>query len=77
MAALRAAFRKEFPDDTVDVSDGFGENIHVLVVSRRFDTMGEDQRQECLWSIIDGAGLSKSEISLISLVMPVSPAQIK
>jgi len=74
---LEEAFRQEFPNDTVDVSDGYKENIHVMVVSRRFDTMNERQKQEMMWEIVDGTVLTKAEKSLISLLYPVSPAEIK
>jgi len=74
---LTDALRAEFPHDTVDISDGYKENIHVLDVSRRFDGMPEQNKQDWLWGIIDGAGLSEKEKLLISLVLPLSPAQIK
>jgi hypothetical protein len=74
---LEAAFRDEFPEDTVDISDGYKDNIHVLVVSRQFDGMQEQAKQDRLWGIIDGTGLTEAEKTLISLVMPLSPAEIK
>lgn len=75
--ALVDAFRKDFPNDTVDVSDGYQDNIHLLVVSRKFDDMDEAQKQDMLWSIIDRSPLTEEEKQLISLVLPLSPAQIK
>lgn len=33
--ALDSAFRASFPHDTVDISEGYQDNIHVVVVSRR------------------------------------------
>lgn len=74
---LEDSFRREFPRDTVDISDGYGDNIHVLVVSRRFDPLDEKSKQDLLWSIIDKSPLSEQERGLISLVLPVSPAEIK
>lgn len=76
-SALEQAFRKEFPHDTVDVSDGYQDNIHILVVSRRFDKMDEQQKQDLLWGVIDSTDLTEGERVLISLVMPLSPAEIK
>jgi hypothetical protein len=75
--ALAEAFRIIFPNDTVDISDGYKDNIHVVVVSRKFDKMTERQRQELMWEIVDGTVLTKAEKSLISLLYPVSPAEIK
>lgn len=74
---LANAFRARFPHDTVDVSDGYRDNIHVLVVSREFDKLSEAEKQDLLWNIIDETPLRASEKSLISLVLPVSPAEIK
>jgi len=74
---LREAFRKRFPNDTVDISDGYKDNIHVMVVSREFDEMGEREKQELMWEIIDSTELAENEKTLISLVYPVSPAEIK
>ena len=75
--ALEVALRKEFPDDTVDISDGYQDNIHVLVVSRRFDPLSEQEKQDLLWGIIDATDLTKDEKVLISLVLPYSPSEIK
>jgi hypothetical protein len=76
-AILEEAFRKVFPNDTVDISDGYQDNIHVLVVSRRFDAMTEKDKQDALWQIIDETDLTDAEKASISLVMPVSPAEVK
>ncbi len=74
---LTKAFRNEFPEDTVDISDGYQDNIHVVVVSRQFDAMSEQEKQDKLWNIVDRTQLSNEEKSLISLIYPVSPAEIK
>src|SRR6266513_3285241 len=60
------ALRHEFPHDTVDVSDGYKENIHVVVVSRAFDEMGEREKQQVLWRLIDRTPLTEEEKQLIS-----------
>jgi len=75
--AIEAALRKEFPTDTVDISDGYRDNIHVLVVSRKFDDMPDRVQDDMLWTLIEEAGLSDDEKKLISLVMPASPALLK
>lgn len=74
---LEQAFRKEFPHDTVDVTDGYRENIHIVVVSRRFDPMSEPQKQEWMWRVVDDTDLTEEEKRLISLLYPLSPAEIK
>ena len=76
-AVLESAIRVEFPCDTVDISDGYKDNIHVLVVSRRFDTMTEEEQRDLLWGLIDQAGLDDDEKALISLALAVSPSMMK
>jgi uncharacterized membrane protein len=34
---VQQVFKREFPDDTVDVSDGYHDNVHVVIVSRKLD----------------------------------------
>lgn len=74
---LQEALRQRFPRDTVDISDGYQDHIHVVVVSREFDDMTEEEKQQLLWKIIDKTDLTASEKDLISLIYPVSPAEIK
>jgi hypothetical protein len=76
-AVLEGVFRREFPNDTVDVSDGYRDNIHVIVVSRRFDRMAERKRGSLMWSILDRAPLTKDEKLKVSLLYALSPEQIK
>ncbi len=45
---LEETLRPAFPNDTVDISDGYQDNIHVLVVSRQFDEMDEREKHEIL-----------------------------
>jgi len=76
-AVLESAIRAEFPNDTVDISDGYKDNIHVLVVSRLFDKMTDEEQRDMLWGLIDKAGLDESEKALISLALAISPSMIK
>lgn len=73
---IRERLRRDFPEDTVDVADGYQRNIHVTVVSRKFDSMRERDKQDLLWGLIDDAGLDESDKQLISLILPVSPGEI-
>jgi hypothetical protein len=76
-AILEQAFRAEFPHDTVDISDGYKGNIHIVVVSKRFERMNDRIRQDFMWSIVDGSSLTAEEKQLISLLYPVTPSEIK
>jgi len=51
-AKVVAALRKQFPTDTVDVTEGYLGRAHVLVVSRQFNDMTEHERQDFLWEIL-------------------------
>lgn len=74
---LEAALRAEFKHDTVDITDGYKGNVHVLVVSRKFDGKGDYERQDMLHKIIDDAGLTKAQIGKISLLLAMSPSELK
>lgn len=75
--AIEAAMRKHFPHDTVDVSDGYKGNIHILVVSRQFDRFSEYERQGVLRDIIESSGISKDQQAKISLLLAYSPSELK
>jgi len=74
---LQTAFRKKFPSDTVDVSDGYDGNIHIIVVSRAFDKLSERARQATLWRIVENADLTQEEKDLVTLLFGVSPGELK
>ncbi len=74
---LEQVFRLRFPHDTVDISDGYQSNLHVLIVSRQFDNLTATQRQDLLWDILDESSLTREEKQALSLLMPVSPSELK
>lgn len=74
---IEGVLRTEFPGETVDVSDGYGDNVHVIVVSRRFNGMREKEKQDLLWSTIDKSGFTDAEKVKISLILPYSPSDLK
>jgi len=49
---VRDALRRAFPEDTVDVSEGYLGRVHVLVVSSRFNGLTEMQRQNMIWEVL-------------------------
>jgi len=77
MDKIHAALKKEFPADTVDVSPGYGDNVHVVVMSRKFDNMSEQQKQDYVWGLINASGLTAEQKIRISLLLPLSPAEVK
>jgi acid stress-induced BolA-like protein IbaG/YrbA len=74
---IETILRARFPGETVDVSDGHGDNIHVIVVSRQFDGIGEKAKQDLLWCTIDDSDISDAEKVKISLILPYSPGDLK
>lgn len=76
---IERILRAQFPQqgETVDVSDGSGDNIHVIVVSRKFDDLGEKSKQDLLWRAIDESDLTDAEKVKISMILPYSPDDLK
>jgi acid stress-induced BolA-like protein IbaG/YrbA len=64
------------PDDSVYVSDGSDELIHVVVVSEKFDGHRSREKRELLWDELE-KGLSEDELGHISLSIARSPEEIK
>ena len=62
--------------DSVDVSDGYDENIHVVVVSRKFDGRRLREKNDLLWSILTKE-LSPDDWGKVTLSIGVSPEDIK
>ena len=70
--------RKEFNENsTVDVSDGYQDNIHIIVVSSKFSGKSENEKQDMLWDLIEASDLSDFEKNKISLIIPYSPGELK
>jgi hypothetical protein len=73
---IEASLREKFPQDTVEVSDGFEGNIHVLVVSRVFDKMAERAKFSYLWRIIESTDLTDAEKDLVTALIAYSPREL-
>jgi len=70
--------RGYFSDSTdfVDVSDGFDNLIHIVVVSRKFDGCRMKEKEDLIWSELV-QNLSPEEWGKISLSIGASPDDIK
>ncbi len=64
------------PDDSVDVSDGPDDSIHVVIVSRKFDGRRMKEKNDLIWSLLV-ENLSKEEWGKVSLSVGASPEEIK
>jgi hypothetical protein len=72
---VKQIFEEAIPRAFVDVSDGYRDNVHVVIVSRRFDGLTEREKDDYLWSIVRPALLTEAE--RISLLLGYSPDELK
>jgi hypothetical protein len=78
LSKIKGILKPKFEEGMVDVSlSGIRDNIHIVVMSRQFDDMLEKEKQELLWSIIDQSDLNEEEKLRISLIVPLSPDEVK
>jgi stress-induced morphogen len=73
--ALKTAYFKG-PDDLVDVSDGPGDSVHVVIVSRKFDGLRMKKKNDLIWSVLV-KNLLPEEWGKVSLSIGTSPEEIK
>lgn len=73
--ALKLAYFND-PGDLVDVSDGLDDNIHVVVVSRKFDGHRLREKNDMIWSVLIKE-LTPEEWGLVTLSVGVSPEELK
>lgn len=64
------------PDDLVDVSDGDDDNVHIVVVSRKFDGLRFQEKNDLIWGELI-AKLKELEWQKVSLSVGVTPEEIK
>ena len=64
------------PDDSVDVSDGPEDSIHVVIVSRKFDGRRMKEKNDLIWTLLV-QNLSQEEWGKVSLSVGASPEEIK
>lgn len=73
--ALKGGFFKD-TDDYIDVSDGADDNIHVVVVSRKFDGRRTKEKLDLIWAELLQK-LTADEWGKVSLSVGVTPEEIK
>lgn len=62
--------------DLVDVSDGPDDDIHIVIVSRKFDGRRMKEKNDLIWSILV-QHLTPEEWGNVSLSIGTSPEEIK
>lgn len=73
--ALKNAYFKD-ATDLVDVSDGPDDDIHIVIVSRKFDGRRTKEKNDLIWSILV-QHLAPEEWGKVSLSIGTSPEEIK
>ena len=64
------------PDDTVDVSDGPEDSVHIVVISRKFDGKHLKDKNDLIWSQLMQY-LAADEWGKVSLSIGASPQEMK
>lgn len=62
--------------DLVDVSDGDDDNIHLVIVSRKFDGKRMKEKNDLIWSVLLDK-LAPQEWGKVSLSIGASPEELK
>lgn len=62
--------------DLVDVSDGFDDLVHVVIISRKFDGKLARERHDLIWAELTKQ-LSNEEWGHVSLSVGASPEDVK
>ena len=73
--ALKSGYFND-PDDMVDVSDGADDNIHLVIVSRKFDGRYMEEKESLIWSNLM-TKLTPAEWGQVTLSVGASPDEIK
>jgi stress-induced morphogen len=63
-------------NDLVDVSDGLDDNIHVVIVSRKFDGKRFREKHDLIWSILTQE-LPPDDWGKVTLSVGLSPEELK
>ena len=63
------------PEDFIDVSRGYDDFLHVVIVSRKFD-QNKQEKEDLIWSDLIN-NLTPDEWGRVSLTIGVSPEEIK
>jgi stress-induced morphogen len=74
---IRDSFRREYvhrPDESVRVSDGFGDNVHVEVVSHSFDGLDLVERHRLTRAFLQHQ--AEDVWGAITLVDEISPEEL-
>ena len=74
-SVLKRGYFKD-PNDLVDVSDGNDDDIHIVIVSRKFEGRRLKEKNDLIWSELLKE-LPPEEWGMVTLSIGVSPEEIK
>lgn len=60
--------RQEFPTDTIDTNEGYNGRVHVKLVSRRFNGMNEQEKQQFIWDLFRDKLDADAQVISLALV---------
>ena len=70
---LENRFAANYPGTIVQVGSGFGDNIHVRIISPHFEEMPRSKRDDEIWGILEE--LPEEDVLRISLCILLSPSE--
>ena len=73
-ALLENKFAANHPGTIVQVGSGFGDNIHVRIISPHFEGMPRSQRDDEIWGILEE--LPEDDVLHISLCILLSSSEV-
>ena len=60
--------RQEFPTDTIDTNEGYNGRVHVKLVSRRFNGMNEQEKQQFICDLFRDKLDADAQVISLALV---------
>ena len=76
LGTYRDALREEFPTDTIECTEGYGDYVHVLVVSEKLNGMSELQKQARITEILT-TKLGEEATAAVSMVVGYGTDELK
>jgi stress-induced morphogen len=65
---VEEGLRRAFPQDTLELREGYRGHVHVLVVSNRFNGKTERQKQDLFWEILRAEAPDTADAVSVAIV---------
>lgn len=73
---LKAELAAEVEVERIENLDPFPDRFRIAIVAPRFESMGQLDRQDLIWAIVDRV-LSRGEVLAISMILAFSPNELE